>query len=588
MTGTTDIQAALGKVVASRTFAKSPQLRRLLEFCVDSTLRGESQKLKEYTLGIEVFGRGADFDPRTDPIVRVDARRLRAKLKSYYEQEGLNDLLVVHFDLGSYVPVFRERNVAVARSARPPEPVSLAVLPFANFSSDPENEYFSDGLTEETIHSLAQVNGLRVVARSSVFQFKGQAHDIREIGKRLGVRYVLEGSVRKSGETLRVTAQLISAGDGYHLWSNAYDYEHHDVFSIQERLARDITLALRGQFTAELENEIASRAPHNEQAYHLYLKGRHFWNMRTPGGIRKGLECFHGAIAADPSYAVAYAGLADCFCFMGAYGWPPHQMMPRAKSAAEAALAINNGLAEAHATLGAVRAFYDWNWQAAGSSFQSAIAANPNCLTIYPWYSLYLSALGRGEEAIVQIRRAQKLDPLSPLIGSLVGMFLYVCRRYDEAVQVLQETLDLDPNFYRTYWLLGLCYEAQGQLAESLATQEKAALVSARSPSVLWALGTCYSLCGRKAEAELLLAELLRRSAEEHVSAAYIAFLYLGLGKVDETFEWLDKAAEERAPFLAGITFWPTMDKIRDDPRFSALQAKMGLRPAILSLEADR
>src|SRR5439155_9459810 len=150
--------------------------------------------------------------------------------------------------------------------------------------------------------------------------------------------------------------QLISAGDGYHLWSNAYDYEHHDVFSIQERLARDITLALRGQFTAELENEIASRAPHNEQAYHLYLKGRHFWNMRTPGGIRKGLECFHGAIAADPSYAVAYAGLADCFCFMGAYGWPPHQMMPRAKSAAEAALAINNGLAEAHATLGAVRA----------------------------------------------------------------------------------------------------------------------------------------------------------------------------------------------------------------------------------------
>ncbi len=559
-----EIRQHIEKVVSSPLFLRSVRLCRFLRFTADQVVEGRGSQIKEYVVGAHVFDRGPGFDPRTDSIVRVEARRLRAKLKAYYDTEGSNDSVLIHFDPGSYTPVFRRRGEPGKQAAR--EPASLAVLPFANLSPDPGDEYFSDGLTEEIITSLAQAPGLRVVARTSSFQFKGKADDVREIGNRLGVANVLEGSVRKSGKGLRIAAQLISVADGFHLWAEAYDCGEEEVFSVQKRIARGISDALKIRFTTEMDRQAARRIPKSQEAYHCYLKGRHFWNMRTPDGMRKGLAMFQKAIATDQDYAVAYAGLADCLAWMAVYGLPPHEVMPKAREAALAALAIDGDLAEAHAALGAEK------------SFLSAIRINPGCVTIYSWYAWCLSSVGRAGEALEQIRVAQRLDPISPLINSLAGVYLMLARDYDAAIRQLQDTVELDPGFYRTYWVLGITHVARSEFHEAITALEKAADLMGRHPFALGPLGQCYGMCGRAADARLLLDELLQRSRREYVSGLYLALIHFGLGNTDEAFAYLERTVEERDPCLTGLNVWPVLDMVRSDPRFLLVQSKMGLQ----------
>ncbi|MBI3696829.1 MAG: hypothetical protein HY238_18580 [Acidobacteria bacterium] len=338
-----EIQAQLSKILASPVFAGSDRMSRFLRFTVERALRGEGDRLKEYLLGVEVFDRRSSYDPRIDPIVRVEARRLRSKLEKYYETEGRGDPVRIDFPKGGYSPVLRERD----RAAPAPERRTIAVLPFANLSSDPENEYFSDGLTEELIQALTKVEGLRVVAWSSAFQFKGKARDIRQVGRQLSVDTVLEGSVRRADDRLRITAQLVDVSDGRYLWSQIYEREMKDVFAIQDEISRAIADTPRIKLTGALVKPYTV----NLEAYNLYLRGRFNWNKRTEEGLRKAIEYFEQALAGDAQYAPAYCGLADCYSMLGQYGLsPPREVMPQAKAAATRALDIDEALAEAHAS----------------------------------------------------------------------------------------------------------------------------------------------------------------------------------------------------------------------------------------------
>ena len=323
----------LERILATDTFSRSPRLARFLRFTAQQALEGNEDSLKEYVLGVEVFDRREDYDPRIDPIVRVEARRLRAKLKRHYETGGRDDSVVIEFPLGSYVPRFLKRAAAPPARTVERSVETIAVLPFTNLSSDPENEYFSDGLTQELIDALTKVEGLRVVAWSSANQFKEQRPDLREIGERLHVRSILEGSVRKSGDVLRIAAQLIHAVDGYYLWSETYERGMKDVFSVQEEISRAIVSTLSVRLTGRPRDPLVKPGTSSVEAHNFYLKGRYCWNKRVEPALLQSIEYYEQAIAADPLYAQPYAGLADAYTIIGQYGIrPARSLMEKARS----------------------------------------------------------------------------------------------------------------------------------------------------------------------------------------------------------------------------------------------------------------
>ena len=389
------VREQLEKILGSEVFARADRMSRFLRFIVQETLKGRGAQLKEYLIGVEVFDRESSYDPRTDPVVRGEARRLRAKLMEYYEHEGKDDLVRIHLPKGSYSVVFQASSVItpielspISIKAAPAGAKSIAVLPFLNLSPKPENEYFSDGLTEEIIHALGKVNGMSVVARTSVFQYKGRAYDIRQIGEQLRVQTVLEGSVRTSGERLRVTAQLVNAGDGYHLWSETYDRKMVDLFAIQEELSGAIVGTLQ-ILVGPGELPTVRRPSSNMEAYHLFLKGRFSLQKRTEEGPRRGIEFFEQAIELDPAYADPYAGMAECFSLLTHKGLEmPRNVMPKAKSAALKALALDPQVPEAHIAMGFVRSTYDWEWEEAEGHYLQALQTNSHSKAeAHHWYA---------------------------------------------------------------------------------------------------------------------------------------------------------------------------------------------------------
>jgi serine/threonine-protein kinase len=566
---TVEVEAQLARMLASTHFARSPKLSSFLEFTVAQTLAGRADLLKEYPIAVEVFGRKPSFDPQADAIVRVQAVSLRSRVAEYYAQEGHADPLLIEYTKGSYVPRLRERT-----EAGPPDQAqdSIAVLPFVNMSSDPENEYFSDGLTEELIGALTNVQGLRVVARTSVFQYKNKPADARQIGADLNAGMILEGSVRKAGKRLRITAQLIDARNGYHTWSRSYRVEMTDLFAVQQEIAAAIAGTLR-----EGERRPMKRRTENLDAYHSYLKGRFYLNKWTEDGFRKSIDFFETAIQQDSGMAAAYSGLADAQFVLVCYGKSdPRELMPKVREAAQRALELEDSLAQAHVSLGAVRAIYDWDWEGAEREFLRALELDTSCAAAYQWYGvLCLLPQGRLREAEAAIRHARELDPLSPPINTSLGMLYFVQGNYDDAIGYFEKALEVDPNFHLAQWWLGIIYLDRSMLFKALKAFRKAGVLTNTSLDVAARFTFRETLIGKRGRARKVLEELTSLSKRQYVSPVMVAAIHVALGEKETAFEWLRKAQRDHDAWLAWLGVDHRFDALRTDKRFVALLKKI-------------
>jgi TolB-like protein/Flp pilus assembly protein TadD len=456
---------------------------------------------------------------------------------------------------------------------------SIAVLPFRDMSSARDQEYFCEGIAEELIIGLAQIAGLRVAARTSAFQFKDKDLDVRRVGKELGVASVLEGSVRKAGTRLRITAQLINVGDGYHLWSEKYDRDLEDIFAIQDEIALAIVEKLRGKLLKEEKSKLARRYTGNEEAYTLFLKGRYYWNRRHEGGIQKAIELFQQAAKKDPLCAPAYVGIADCYNVSGILGlMDPRVAYPRAKEAIARALDIYDDLAEAHASLGWIKTFYDWDWAGAEAEFLRSFELNPNYATAHYYYSLYLGAMGRHEESIAESSRALELDPIDLAFNSIHGCTLYWGRRYDAALEQLRKTRDMDPDFYLVNLYCGMTLAARERWNEAVEPFSRALAISPGSPLAMGFIGYALAGSGQEKEALEMLDRLEDLSKERFVGSHAKALIHYGLKSYDRMFECLEGAFTERESWLAMLNTLPIWDRVRSDPRFIALLHKVGFQ----------
>ena len=457
---------------------------------------------------------------------------------------------------------------------------SIVVLPFMNMSADPGDEYFSDGLTEELINSLANIPGLQVAARTSSFAFKGKDEDVRKIGQELDVRTVLEGSVRHSGDRLRITAQLIDVSTGYHLWSDQFDKNMADIFKIQEDIARAIATTLEIKLGISSEAVLSRRGTENVDALQSYMLGRYCWNRRTADGLESSARHFNDAIAHDPLYADAHAGLADSFALRGIaeYGLaPPTDVMPRAKAAAVKALEINPESAEAQTTLAHVQAFYDWNWPEAERAFLKAIELDATYAFSHHWYALFLSAMERHDEAIAREQKAKDLEPLSLIINKNVGTILYYAHRDDDARHAYDAALELDPTFARTLFYNALTLNHLGDYELAIDDIRKA-LLSDPSNSVFQAFLAYSCARGNRREEALEIREsLLEESKSRFIPAFNIAVVDLGLERFDSALEWLRRALQERSSWLVSLRVDPIFAEIRDHNGFDDLVRKVGL-----------
>jgi len=456
---------------------------------------------------------------------------------------------------------------------------SIAVMPFADLSPQKDQEYFCDGMAEELINALTKIKDLRIVARTSAFSFKGKEIDIREIGKKLNVNTILEGSVRKAGNRLRIMAQLINVADGYHLWSEKYDRDIEDVFAIQDEISLAIVDKLKLKLLKEEKIDLLKRYTDNLEAYQLYLKGRYFWNKRFEIGLKKGLEFFQQAIERDPGYTLAYSGLADCYNLLPWYGnFPQKEAYQKAREAALKALEIDDKLAEAHASMAFVKMLSDWDWGSTEKEFKRAIELNPKYSTAHHWYAFYLFFRARFDEALAEMEKALELDPFSLIINCDLGWALYYTRQYDRAIEALKKTLEMDPNFVSAHSFLGRVYLQKSMHKEALAEFRKE-----KEPSRGWMqdvetlVGIAHMRMGKKKEAQKILEDMIDRSKHEYVSPYHIALLCFNLGENELGFEWLDKAYKERDHWLLYLKTEPMFDSVRSDPRFTKLLKKVGL-----------
>jgi serine/threonine-protein kinase len=454
------------------------------------------------------------------------------------------------------------------------------VLPFANLSADKENEYFSDGLAEDIIDALTQVPNLRVLARTSAFAFRGKEEDVRKIGAELNVENILEGSARRAGNRIRVTAQLVKASDGYHLWSQRFDREMTDVFAIQDEISQAIVEKLRVRLAED--SPLVKRHTENIEAYHLFLRGRHCIFKMAPESFTRGKEYLEQAIALDPNYALPHAGMA-MYYFGSAY-WglmEPKEAMPKSKAAAKESLSRDDRLAEAHAMLGVALGIGDFDWVGAEREFLRALELNPASPIIrYHYGFTFLRPMGRLDEALSQLQRAVELDPLSAFNNSLLAHLYSVKGRHDHAIAQHKRAMDLDTGWYFPHWLLAMALAYAGRLEEAIVEAQKAYELSGRNAITLGFLGLAYGLAGRRGDAQAVLEELRTQHLKTHVPAFAMAVVYLGLGEVDQVLEWLEKGAEDHElPVVESLKSEPAYLPLHGHPRYQALLRKMNLQP---------
>ena len=603
-----DVRAALSRISASAAFKNSDRMVRFLTFVVEKSLAGQEGELKEYLLGTEVFDRSESFDPKADTIVRVEARRLRRKLKEYYDGEGAAERVRIDVPGPGYIPVIT--GAAETEPPAPPVPVrfgtprwvvvgaaalvlvaasvaiwwgggrssgesigSIAVLPFSDMSSAKDQEYFCDGFTEELISALAEAQGLRVVARTSAFAFKNKAADVREIGRVLNAGAIVEGSVRRDQGTLRITAQLIRTRDGYHIWSRSYDRKLQDVLAVQQELSELIAATLKKQ----LAHPGAAPRETNLEAHDLYLLGRYHWNRLEPDELEKAVGYFEKAIALEPS-ARNYSGLADAYSYMIDMDFAPTaEVLPKARAAADKALELDPRSAEAHTARGLVAHELEWNQTRARQEFRRAIELNPNYAYGIHWYAHFLESEGKMEEALAEMSRALAIDPLSRLIVVDLAMIQGKLHRYDLALQGAQKAEQLDPEYVVIDLLRGMVYQAQKDWPHALQSLRRARERMQGAPVTVALLARAEALSGDTASAQRDLEWLRQASAKTYVPDYQMALVEYALGDVERGRASLKKSIDAHCGLLVWMKTDPLFDQIAADPKGAELIKKIGM-----------
>ena len=539
-------------------------LTLLLEHPGEVVTRGE---LRQQLWPADTF---VDFDHSVNTAVN----KLREALGDSAENPRFIETLPRH----GYRFIFHSPKQSRESAAQPtplPEKLRLAVLPLENLSGDAGEEYFADGMTEELITHLACLNPERlgVIARTSTMKYKQTKKGIDEIGRELGVEYVVEGSVRRTRRTVRISAQLIQVSDQTHLWAQSFEPEMSGILAIQSKVAQAIATAIQVQLAPVHRGRSArTRSPASPEAYEAYLKGRYYLNRANPDDHKKALEYFHQATDEDPHYAPAYAGIADTYVFLAFYRGLPREWALKARNAATRAIELDPDLAAAHASLGTIKTLNDWDWAGAEAEFRRAIELDPGSPDAHGMYSLFLSFMGRHEHAIAEARQGRQLDPLSSNANNDLGYVLHVARRYDEAFEQIQKTLELDPNFFPAHVGLGHAYAAQAKYEQALAEFSKPGVM--RVEHTAWV----YALAGRKAEVRKALAQALG-DKEPGPGSIAVAIAYYLLGEKEKAFEWLQRGYEQRDWIMIFLKTFPPLDPMRSDPRFQNILRRMNFPP---------
>jgi TolB-like protein/DNA-binding winged helix-turn-helix (wHTH) protein/Tfp pilus assembly protein PilF len=458
---------------------------------------------------------------------------------------------------------------------------SLVVLPFENLSADKDQAYFADGMTDELIAHLAKIRSLRVISRTSSMEYKGTHKTLSQIARDLNVDSVVEGTVLRSGDRVRITAELVQVATDRHLWAETYESQLGDILTLQSHVASAIVNEIRVKLTPEDQVRLATTRPVSTQSYENYLKGRYYWNKRSQEGLTKAIDYFQLAIEQDPNYALAYAGLADCYSIIGSAivgTVPTSEVAPKARAAALKSLELDSTLAEAQTSLATVRFNYDWDWNAAASGFRRAVELNPSYATAYQRNSLYLMSMGRTSESIAEMNRAHDLDPLSVSMNFSLGWRLYMAREYDQAIEQLRNTIDMDPDFVLPHLVLGQAYEQKKTYDQAIAELRRAADISQSSPPAVAALARAYAVSGRTTEARKLLDQLMEQSKKRYVSPFYLAIVYAGLGENDQALDWIEKAYKDRSNAIVFAKVDPQLDTLRSTPRFQSLLHRLAFQ----------
>ena len=570
------VREQLERIVSSRHFARSQRLRRFLVFTVEHVLAGTAGELKEYLIGTVVFDRRCEYDPRVDPIVRVEARRLRSRLRSYYADEGAGDSFEIAIPTGTYVPELRRRLAKQTPPKAKTPCVGLAVLPFANINAGSEEDYFSDGLAEEVLRLLAAVDRLRVVGWHSAVQLRGHEQNYQTIHEQLKVDYVLRGSVRRAGDRARVTAHLVDAQKGSTEWSDVFDHHIDDVFCLQEKIAQAIVDALKLKLALKSRRPLAHGFSESQR---LCLLGRFELAKRTPDGLRRAVQHFDQAVLLEPNHAMAHALSAAACTMLCEYSIvPPSELMHKARASALQALSLDADSTEAHTALALITA-YDWNWSEAEALFRRAIDLNPNFAEARHWFGSDLLVLhGRFEEALEQVRMAFELDPLSRAIRESQGYVLMLARDYEAALSFHADSIQLMPDSHRGHASRARVLGMTGRYDEAIEGFERARAIAPGIPAIVGAMGQVFGQAGRHQEARACLEELKVMATNSFVQATAFAFVHSGLGEVDEAFTYLEQGCRQREFSVVTLKVHPAFDQLRDQPRARRLMTKMGLR----------
>ncbi len=525
-------------------------------------------------------------DPReinsqiSEDLSRLILKCMEKKKENRYQkvEEILSKLSKIKKGIPTTKKVLPKKKPEEEKMAELKRKRSIAVLPFADLSPKKDQEYFCDGMTDAIIGKLSQLEKLKVISRTSVMRYKKDDKDIKEIGEELDVATILEGTIQKEEDRIRIRAQLINVEDGFHLWAEIYDRKLESVFDMQDEISQAIVSKMEIKLVGEEKALLVKRYTENVEVYGLYLKGRHFWNKRTEAGLKKSVEYFEQAIEADPNYALAYAGLADAYNMLGGYIiLSPKEAFSKAKAAATKALEIDETLAEAHASLALIMQVNDYDWSGSEREFKRAIELNPNYAIAHQWYGCLLRDLGRFDEGLVEMQRAKELDPLSLPINTDLGLFFYQEGKYNQAIEQCQRAIEIDANFHWAHANLGSAYLQKSWFKEAIAEFKKAKSLSAGSSEYIAWLSLAYSMESNRKEALKILEKLIKPSKECIVPMFQIALVYTSLNDKDKAFEWLEKAYEERSFDLTSIKTEPVLDSLRPDPRFNALLKKMGL-----------
>jgi tetratricopeptide (TPR) repeat protein len=561
------IREQLRRILSSKSFRQVSRLHRFLEFIVEETLAGRGEALKEFPIAIEAFGKESTFDPRMDPIVRVQARRLRSKLLRYYREEGQNDEIIIELPKGGYEPIFQNRDSVTRRtlSSALVNQNAIVVQTYDDDSPNGELGYFCNGLRHEIISALLKVDGIRVVASPQIAQES--------------VALIVSGSVCKSRNRLRIICNLIDSQTNCYLWSDFMETNPEDALCAQEEAAQRIAHRLDAEVSMTADTRQSRRGTGSLAAHNYYYQGRFHLNQRTEQGLLKAVEFFDKAIGEDPHFAAAYSGLADANGLLAHYGvLAPAEICTKAASNAAWAVMLDGESAEAHTSLAHVKATQDWDWRGAEREFQNAIRLNARYATAHHWYAMScLVPLARLDEALEELQRAHGLDPLSSIISRDLAVTHYYNREFDVALDQCDRTIEQNPHFPAAYWTLGMVQEERGDFDEAIAAFQRAIQLSPPSPRIQGALGRTFARAGKTRQAHQILEELGEQAKRRYISPFEMASIHLALDELDQGFRWLTKAFHDRCFELPAIKVDPKFDSIANDPRFVKLFAKLGL-----------